>query len=134
MKLIFTNGCFDVLHRGHIELLKYCKTLGHWVIVAINSDKSVSRIKDPSRPINTQEDRKHMLMALKYVDEVIIFDDDTPYELIKLLQPDIIVKGGDYSIKDVVGNDLCEVKLFEYVNGYSTTEAIQNLSDRGRMH
>ena len=130
MKTIFTNGCFDLLHRGHVDLLKYCKTLGDWVIVGLNSDASIKRLKGIDRPINSEDDREHILMALKYVDEVIIFDDDTPYELIKSLQPDIIVKGGDYDCKNVVGNDLCEVKIFEYVEGYSTTKTIQHFSDR----
>jgi len=78
MKTIFTNGCFDLLHRGHVDLLKYCKTLGDWVIVGLNSDASIKRLKGIDRPINSEDDREHILMALKYVDEVIIFDDDTP--------------------------------------------------------
>ena len=130
MKTIFTNGCFDLLHRGHIDLLKYCKTLGDWVIVGLNSDDSVKKLKGSNRPINHQSDREYILMALKYVDEVIIFDNDTPYELIKSLQPDIIVKGGDYHAKNVVGNDICEVKIFDYVDGYSTTETIHILDHR----
>ena len=95
MSIVFTNGCFDILHRGHIELLKYCKSLGK-VTVGINSDKSVSNLKGPRRPFFSQEDRKFMLESCKYVDDVIIFDEETPYNLIKTLKPDIIVKGGDY--------------------------------------
>ena len=128
-KLIFTNGCFDIIHRGHIELLKYCKSMGK-VVVGLNSDQSVSLLKGPSRPINNQEDRKIILESLKYVDKVIIFDDNTPYELIKQIRPDIIVKGGDYSYEDVVGRDLAEVKIFNIIDGYSTTKAIQNIGNR----
>ncbi len=130
MTKVFTNGCFDILHRGHIELLKYCKSQGSKVIVGLNSDKSVSRLKGPRRPINNQEDRKFMLLSTKYVDSVVIFDEDTPYNLINKLKPDIIVKGGDYEIKDVVGNDLCKVLIFEFIDGYSTTKTIKSISTR----
>ena len=129
-KVVFTNGCFDILHRGHIELFKYCKSLGDKVVVGLNSDKSVKRLKGESRPINCSEDRKMLLESIKYVDEVIIFEENTPYELIKKKMPDIIVKGGDYNKEDVVGNDLCEVRIFKYVSGYSTTGTIQNIANR----
>ena len=129
-KLIFTNGCFDILHKGHIELLCFAKSLGDRVIVGLNSDASVRLLKGPSRPLNTEQDRKHILEAIKYVDEVIVFDDETPYKLIKKLNPDIIVKGGDYKPHEVAGNDICEVVIFDYVNGYSTTETIENISNR----
>ncbi len=128
-KVIFTNGCFDILHRGHIELLKYCKSMG-LVIVGLNSDKSVKRLKGPSRPITSEEDRKFMLESCKYVDSVIIFDEDTPYDLIKKYKPDIIVKGGDYKESEVIGNDLASVHIFEFLNGYSTTKIIENISNR----
>ena len=130
MKTVFTNGCFDILHRGHIELFKYCKTLGDKVVVGLNSDESVKRLKGESRPINSQEDRKVLLEAVRFIDEVIIFDEDTPYNLIKKLSPNIIVKGGDYNKKDVVGIDLCEVRIFKYVPGYSTTGTIKNITNR----
>lgn len=129
-KVIFTNGCFDILHRGHVSLLKYCHELGEEVVVGLNSDTSVKRIKGNSRPINSEQDRKFMLESIKYVDKVIVFNEETPYNLIKDLKPDIIVKGGDYTPDKVVGGDLCEVKIFQYVNGYSTTKAIQDLTDR----
>ena len=116
-KIIFTNGCFDVLHRGHIELLKYCKELGDIVFVGLNSDKSVKRLKGLSRPYNTEEDRKFLLKSIKYVDVVQVFDEDTPYNLIKKIKPNVIVKGGDYKPEEVVGNDLCEVKIFNFVDG-----------------
>ncbi len=129
MKVIFTNGCFDILHRGHLELLKYCKSLG-LVIVGLNSDESVKRLKGSERPINSQDDRKFMLESCKFVDGVLVFDEDTPYNLIKKIKPDIIVKGGDYSSEDVVGNDLAEVKIFSYVDGYSTTKTIKSIANR----
>ena len=128
-KLIFTNGCFDILHRGHVSLLKYCKTLGN-VIVGLNSDKSIKNIKGNERPFNNENDRKFILESLMYVDKVIIFNEDTPYDLIKKIKPNIIVKGGDYSVESVVGNDLCEVRIFNYVEGYSTTKTIQDIVNR----
>ena len=125
-KVIFTNGCFDIIHRGHIELLKYCKTLGN-VVVGLNSDESVARLKGETRPINSQEDRQEVLRAIKYVDHVSVFDEDTPYNLIKKIQPDIIIKGADYEKEDVVGSDLCEVIIFNYLDGYSTTKTIESI-------
>ena len=129
-KVVFTNGCFDILRRGHIELLRFCKSLGGTVIVGLNSDKSVKNLKGEDRPINNQLDRKLLLESIRFVDDVIIFEDETPYSLIKEINPDIIVKGGDYNSKDVVGNDISEVRIFEYVEGYSTTEAIQGIANR----
>ena len=129
-KTIFTNGCFDIIHRGHIELLKYCKGLGGKVVVGLNSDESVRRLKSDSRPINNQEDRKFLLESLRYVDAVFVFNEDTPYNLIKEINPDVIVKGGDYKPKDVVGKDIAEVRIFKYVKGYSTTKSIQDIANR----
>jgi D-beta-D-heptose 7-phosphate kinase/D-beta-D-heptose 1-phosphate adenosyltransferase len=129
MKTIFTNGCFDILHRGHVELLKFCSTHGK-VVVGLNSDKSIKSIKGKSRPLNNQADRELLLRSIKYVDDVVIFNEDTPITLIKTIKPDIIVKGGDYSIDDVIGNDICEVIIFNYIDGYSTTKIIQNIGDR----
>jgi D-beta-D-heptose 7-phosphate kinase / D-beta-D-heptose 1-phosphate adenosyltransferase len=130
MSIVFTNGCFDILHRGHLELLKYCKGEDNTVIVGLNSDKSVRRIKGASRPINNQEDRKYFLESLKFVDKVIVFDEDTPYNLIKNIKPDLLVKGGDYKKIDVVGCNICEVRIFNYVEGYSTTQKIKDIVDR----
>jgi len=130
MPVVFTNGCFDILHRGHLDLLKFCKSLGSNVIVGLNSDESVKRLKGEKRPINNQEDRKYFLESLKFVDKVIVFEEETPYNLIKRIKPDIVVKGGDYVMTDVVGFNLCEVKIFNYVQGYSTTKTIQNIIDR----
>jgi len=129
-KVIFTNGCFDIIHRGHIELLEYCKSIGGKLIVGLNSDSSVKRLKGKKRPINSEKDRKYLLESLRFVDEVIIFNEDTPLELIKKISPDIIVKGGDYTVESVVGNNICEVRIFKHVKGYSTTTAIQDINNR----
>lgn len=133
MALVFTNGCFDVIHIGHVRLLAYCRELaGHdgKVIVGLNTDASVRRLKGLTRPINTIYDRLSLLQAIKYVDCVLSFDDDTPLELIKQVKPDIIVKGGDYEPEDVVGFGLAEVRIFNYIEGYSTTKILQDLGDR----
>ncbi len=124
MKTIFTNGCFDILHRGHVELLLFCKSIGDIVIVGINSDRSVKELKGQTRPINSQEDRKFLLESLSCIDKVVIFDEDTPINIIKQIKPDIIVKGGDYSIEEVVGNNLAKVVIFNTVGEYSTTKTI----------
>ena len=129
MKTVFTKGCFDILHPAHIQLLKYCKSLGY-VIVGLNSDESVKRLKGEDRPFFSENDRRHMLESCRYVDKVYIFEEETPYSLIKFLTPDIIVKGGDYRPEDVVGADLTEVKIFEYIDGYSTSTIIQDSSNR----
>tara|TARA_A100001515_G_scaffold22304_2_gene16979 strand:+ start:18315 stop:18704 length:390 start_codon:yes stop_codon:yes gene_type:complete len=123
-RTIFTNGCFDILHRGHYELLRYCSSLGR-VIVGLNSDSSVTDLKGPSRPFFKQEDRIFALMSCRYVDEVIVFNENTPYNLIKSISPDIIVKGGDYVADRVVGSDLAEVRIFNFIDGYSTTRILE---------
>jgi D-beta-D-heptose 7-phosphate kinase/D-beta-D-heptose 1-phosphate adenosyltransferase len=124
MLTVFTNGCFDIIHRGHIELLEYCKSLGS-VTVGLNSDASVKKLKGKNRPINSEADRKKLLESLKTVDRVIIFGEETPYELIKKINPDLIVKGGDYKPKEVVGSDICEVSIFNYISGYSSTRILE---------
>ena len=126
MKKVFTNGCFDILHRGHLELLWFCKSAGDTVTVGLNSDKSVKKLKGTSRPINSQEDRRFLLESLACVDKVVIFDEETPIDLIKQLKPDIIVKGGDYSPEEVVGYNLAEVIIFDTIDGYSTTNIANN--------
>lgn len=126
MKKVFTNGCFDVMHLMHVELLRFAKLHGDYLIVGLNSDNSVKRLKGNSRPIFNQEDRKKFLESIRYVDKVIIFDEDTPLELIKKVQPDLIVKGGDYKAEEVVGAEICEVKIFPFTKGYSTTSILQN--------
>jgi D-beta-D-heptose 7-phosphate kinase/D-beta-D-heptose 1-phosphate adenosyltransferase len=129
MKRVFTNGCFDVIHPAHIKLLEYCKSIGY-VIVGLNSDESVKEQKGNTRPVFSAQDRKYVLESYRYVDEVHIFSEKTPYNLIKKIKPDIIVKGGDYKAENVVGTDLCKVIIFDYIDGYSTTKTIQNLVNR----
>jgi len=124
-RTIFTNGVFDILHRGHLTLLKQARELGEKLVVGINSDASTKRLKGDSRPINTEQTRKEQLEILSWVDEVIVFDEDTPYELIKKLNPDMIVKGGDYTVEQVIGHDIVPVKIIPTIEGYSTTNIIE---------
>lgn len=124
-RVIFTNGVFDILHKGHFELLNEARNLGNRLIVGINSDASVKRLKGETRPINDVTKRIAQLEMLPWVDEVVVFDDDTPYELIKQIRPHVIVKGGDYTVETVVGHDLAEVYLVPTVEGYSTTNIIE---------
>jgi len=127
-RIVFTNGCFDILHRGHVSYLDKAKSLGDVLILGLNSDASVRRLKGEDRPINNEDDRAFVLAALEAVDFVVIFDEDTPYELISALKPNILVKGADYEGKEVVGSDLVdEVKLIEFVNGKSTTKTIEKI-------
>ena len=131
--LVFTNGCFDILHVGHIQYLEQSRALGDKLIVGLNSDDSVRRLKGSNRPVNGQEDRKRLLMALRCVDEVVIFDEDTPYNLIASLEPDIITKGGDYWPEDVVGYGLSRVVVLPYVDGKSTTRILNHENRRERL-
>ena len=124
---MFTNGCFDILHRGHVELLQYCATLGQEVIVGINSDSSVRRLKGSERPINDQTTRKFLLESIRFVSKVYVFDEDTPYRLIQEIMPKVVVKGGDYLPEDVVGSDIAEIRIFPYINGESTTSILQRI-------
>jgi D-beta-D-heptose 7-phosphate kinase/D-beta-D-heptose 1-phosphate adenosyltransferase len=133
--IVFTNGCFDIIHLGHIKLLEFAKSQGSYLIVGLNSDNSVKRLKGSSRPFNTQDDRKMVLESIRFVDEVIIFEEDTPLELVSRIKPDVIVKGSDYKKEDVVGYHLeklglLKVKLFNYVPNYSTTKVLQSSCDR----
>jgi D-beta-D-heptose 7-phosphate kinase/D-beta-D-heptose 1-phosphate adenosyltransferase len=131
MKIVFTNGCFDILHKGHIELLKNCRSLSQdgKVIVGLNSDNSIKRLKGSSRPINNQETRKMILESLRFVDEVILFEEDTPEILLSKIQPDILVKGGDYSTDEIIGKQYAKkVVIFPYVDGISTTKTIQKIT------
>lgn len=130
---IFVNGTFDMLHRGHLELLRYAKALDGEVIVAIDSDTRTKKLKGYGRPIENQLDRKFMLESLKYVDEVYIFDSDEELEnIIKKLKPAVMVKGSDYKGKPIIGSHYCQkVIFFERLHGYSTTKALQNISGRG---
>ncbi len=127
MKLVFVNGCFDVLHRGHIELLKYARSLGDRLIVAIDSDTRVKSLKGPARPINSEEDRLLMLNSIRYVDETYVFNSET--QLTKLtaqLQPDIMVVGSDYRDKRVIGSEHSkEILFFDRIPNYSTTQILE---------
>ncbi|QFR48669.1 D-glycero-beta-D-manno-heptose-7-phosphate kinase [Sulfurimonas lithotrophica] len=127
-KIVFTNGCFDILHRGHVSYLDIAKSYGDVLILGLNSDASVRKLKGESRPINSEEDRAFVLSALESVDFVTVFSDETPYELIKMVEPDVLVKGGDYEGKEVVGSDIArEVKLVQFVDGKSTTKTIAKI-------
>ncbi|MEW6068910.1 MAG: D-glycero-beta-D-manno-heptose 1-phosphate adenylyltransferase [Nitrospirota bacterium] len=126
-KIVFTNGCFDIIHIGHVRYLKEAKKLGDLLIVGLNSDRSVSAIK-PNRPINPQEYRAEVLSSLEMVDYVTLFNEETPYELIKLLQPDVIVKGGDWKKENIVGSDIVkETYSLPYIEGVSTSEIIERI-------
>jgi D-beta-D-heptose 7-phosphate kinase/D-beta-D-heptose 1-phosphate adenosyltransferase len=128
--VVFTNGVFDILHVGHLKLLSYAKTLGNRLVVGINSDSSVKRLKGDLRPINDESTRKESLLMLGFVDEVIVFEEDTPLETMTKLEPNIIVKGGDYTPATVVGNHLAEVVIFPTVEGHSTTLIVDTLNKR----
>jgi D-beta-D-heptose 7-phosphate kinase/D-beta-D-heptose 1-phosphate adenosyltransferase len=128
--IVFTNGVFDILHIGHLKLLSHAKTLGNRLVVGINSDSSVKRLKGDLRPINDQHTRKESLLMLGFVDEVIVFEEDTPLEAITKLEPSIIVKGGDYTVETVVGNELANVVIFPILEGHSTTLIVDTLNKR----
>ncbi len=131
-KIVFTNGCFDILHRGHVTYLNQARSLGDLLVMGVNSDASVKRLKGPERPINQELDRKFVLENLKAVDFVEIFTDDTPLELIKAIKPSVLVKGGDWTIDKIVGGKEViswggEVFSLSFVDGYSTTGIIQKI-------
>jgi D-beta-D-heptose 7-phosphate kinase/D-beta-D-heptose 1-phosphate adenosyltransferase len=131
-KIVFTNGCFDILHRGHVTYLNQARDMGDLLIVGINSDESVKRLKGPERPVNMLEDRAYVLSALKSVDYVIPFEEDTPLNLINLIMPDILVKGGDYTIDRIVGAQEVlahggRVEIIPFVPGKSTSAIIDTI-------
>lgn len=126
-KVVFTNGCFDLLHAGHVRYLREAKKLGDVLAVGLNSDRSVSEIK-PARPITPEEQRAEVLSALEMVDYVTLFDETTPYELIRRIRPDVLVKGGDWKPEDIVGSDIvAETRSLPYFEGLSTTEIIEKI-------
>ena len=132
-RIVFTNGCFDLLHRGHIYYLSRARELGDLLVIGLNSDASVSRIKGPGRPVNTQQARAEVLGALAMVDYIIIFEEDTPLKLITALRPDILVKGGDYQREEIVGYSEViswggEVLIIPTLEGYSTSTIIKKTS------
>ena len=130
--IVFTNGCFDILHRGHVEYLAQAADLGDKLIIGLNTDVSVKRLKGESRPVNDEKSRALLLSALQFVDVVVFFDEDTPYELIKQVQPDILVKGNDYKPEEIIGYDIVTAKggkvlTIDLVEGFSTTNIIKRL-------
>jgi D-beta-D-heptose 7-phosphate kinase/D-beta-D-heptose 1-phosphate adenosyltransferase len=135
-KIVFTNGVFDIVHRGHVEYLTKAKALGDVLLIGMNTDASVQRLKGPRRPVVSQDDRAFVLAALRAVDYVCLFDEDTPYNLIKAVVPDVLVKGSDWAIDDIVGKDIVEaaggkVQTIDYVPNRSTTNIIQKIADSG---
>ena len=128
-KVVFTNGCFDILHAGHVSVLEFSRAKGDVLVVGVNSDDSVRRLKGPTRPVNTQGDRALVLGALESVSAVCIFEEDTPYNLIKLVRPDVLVKGGDYKPSEIVGREFAKkVVRFALLKGRSTTNIIKKVS------
>ena len=131
-KIVFTNGCFDILHFGHVHYLLEAKKLGDILVVGLNSDDSVRRLKGPTRPINGEKERAFVLASLAFVDYITLFEEDTPENLIKVVQPDVLVKGGDYTIDQIVGADFVmqnggTVTTIPFVEGYSSTQIIEQL-------
>jgi len=134
-KVIFTNGCFDIMHRGHVQYLQAARELGDVLIVGLNNDDSVRKLKGINRPVNSEIDRAIVLSALQDVDHVVIFTEDTPYKLINTIKPDILVKGGDWKPEDIVGSDIVlksggEVLSLDFIKGYSTTKTIKELEKK----
>ncbi len=132
-KIVFTNGCFDVLHFGHVQYLLEAKKLGDLLVVGLNSDASVRRLKGESRPINGEQERAFVLAALAFVDYVVVFEEDTPKELIEVVKPDVLVKGGDYQIENIVGADFViqnggTVTTIPFVEGFSSTHILEQLN------
>lgn len=133
-KVVFTNGCFDILHKGHAQYLIEAAQLGDYLIVGLNSDSSVKKLKGEDRPVNNENDRAFLLASLNYVDAVIIFDEETPLELIQKVAPDFLVKGGDYNIENIVGAKEVmalggQVQVLPFVNGYSTTSTLKKIKE-----
>lgn len=132
-RIVFTNGCFDILHRGHVQYLNEAAALGHRLVIGLNSDASVKRLgKAPDRPLNDQESRAAVLAGLRCVDAVVIFDEDTPLDLITALQPDVLVKGGDWKPEQIVGSKVVlanggQVHSLAFVNGFSTTALVEKI-------
>ncbi len=131
-KIVFTNGCFDILHRGHIEYLAQAADLADLMIIGLNTDNSVSRLKGEDRPLQDETSRAISMAALQYVDYVVLFDEETPLNLIKNIKPDVLVKGSDYKIEDIVGYDILqqyggEIKTIDFVDGYSTTKIVDKI-------
>ncbi|WP_127715328.1 D-glycero-beta-D-manno-heptose 1-phosphate adenylyltransferase [Halobacteriovorax sp. HLS] len=134
-KIVFTNGCFDILHSGHVAYLNEAKKQGDLLVVGLNSDDSIKRLKGPTRPINKEKDRKYLLENLRCIDCVEIFTEDTPYDLVRAIEPNVLVKGGDWQVEQIVGHDIVlanggEVKSLLFVEGYSTTNIISSVQGK----
>ena len=137
-KIIWTNGCFDIIHGGHIEFLQKAKAMGDILVVGLNTDKSVKKLKGENRPIKTERERANILAALKYIDYITLFDETTPEKLIQEIRPDILVKGNDYKIDEVVGREIVEgygakVKLIPIVEGHSTTKTLEKILENHKV-
>ena len=133
-KIVFTNGCFDILHPGHIHILDQAKSYGDILIVGLNSDNSIKRLKGPSRPKVSQEDRLKILSSIKFVDYVVIFEEETPLKLIEKIKPNFLVKGGDYILEDIVGREFVEnnggqVKIIKLLEGHSSSSLIDKFEN-----
>jgi len=135
--IVFTNGCFDIIHAGHVQYLQEAKALGDILVIGLNSDASVKRLKGAERPVNDQNDRAIVLSAIKSVDYVVIFKEDTPYDIIKQIKPDILVKGGDWPEDEIVGHDIVKanggiVKSLSFRPGNSSTSIIEKMKNNGK--
>jgi len=135
--VVFTNGCFDILHLGHIDYLSKAADEGEILIIGLNTDESVRKIKGNNRPVVEEGPRSMVLASLRFVDAVVLFNEDTPYELIKFIQPDVLIKGSDYTIDEIVGSDIVmnkggEVKTIDFVPGYSSTDIITKIENLGK--
>ena len=133
-KIVFTNGCFDLLHFGHVDYLTKARDLGDRLVVGLNTDGSITRIKGAARPINNEESRAAILAGMAYVDAVVLFDEETPINLVSMVMPDVLVKGGDYSIKEIVGHEIVlnnkgEVCTIDFVEGYSSSVLIEKIKN-----
>ncbi|WP_282016328.1 D-glycero-beta-D-manno-heptose 1-phosphate adenylyltransferase [Marinifilum flexuosum] len=135
-KIVFSNGCFDIVHRGHLEYLASAASMGNKMIIGLNTDSSTQRLKGPTRPINDEYSRALLLASLGFVDMVILFEEDTPYNLIDFIQPDVLVKGSDYKAEDIVGYDIVkakggEIKTLDFIEGFSSTGIIKKIQREG---
>ncbi|MGQ1911393.1 D-glycero-beta-D-manno-heptose 1-phosphate adenylyltransferase [Marinifilum sp. RC60d5] len=133
-KIVFSNGCFDIVHRGHLEYLASAAAMGNKMIIGLNTDLSTQRLKGPTRPINDEYSRALLLASLGFVDMVILFEEDTPFNLINFVQPDVLVKGSDYKAEDIVGYDIVktkggEIKTLDFIEGFSSTGIIKKIQN-----
>ena len=134
-KIVFTNGCFDILHLGHVDYLEKARQLGSKLVVGLNTDASIGRLKGPERPLQDEMSRARVMASLLFVDAVILFGEDTPYELIAMVQPDVLVKGDDYAPQNIVGHDIVQkkggtVQTIALVEGYSTTRIVEKIKEQ----